>query len=198
MKIDRNDLRDLLRDAAADSSNQRPDADWVARAAAGKLTDSDKTALPELLSRHPGLAEEIAAAVDLHQALQPASAAIPRWVALAAVLVLAVALAWWMRLPPQPNDEQLRSPAATVLPRPGAVLTEAPADFQWRPRSISNRYRVVIFDNAGNSVWESEWVTGTRLHAVSLKLPPGEYLWRAEADDDSDSALAPVRRFRIR
>ncbi|MEM9531629.1 MAG: hypothetical protein AAGA23_11975 [Pseudomonadota bacterium] len=208
MKLTEDDLKRLVTQAekAQAGAGEPMDGEFVARAAAGELSDEERARLPGLMARHPELAAEIALAVELHQGIQPESApragkVAPRFLALAASLALAVAAAFWFARPAPDSTPQapvLRSQTEQVEPADGAELTASPEQFRWEARSLRNRYRVHVLRSSGESVWQSDWVEGTTLQPEGLALPPGDYVWRVVARDDSNPGLAPSYAFSVR
>lgn len=215
MKLTEQDLKRLVTQAeGAQAWDEGPvDGAFIARAAAGELSDEERARLPGLLARHPELKSEIAFAVALHQRIATEASEDPapeasrgaaparRFLALAASLLLAVAAAFWFARPALDRAAEspvLRSQTERVEPAPGAQLAASPSRFRWEARSLSNRYRVEVLGSAGERIWQSPWVEGTTLEPEGLTLPPGEYLWRVVARDDTNPGLVPSYGFSVR
>lgn len=99
---------------------------------------------------HPATAKP---AVQLRNAWQ-------RWpVALAASLLLALGGAFlWTRIAtPPPDSDATRGALEATTPAPGAQLTLPPQRFAWPPQLGATGYRVQLFDDLGELVWESPW-----------------------------------------
>ena len=148
------DLREAFVEASAgeDDFAGCPDADRIYAAVAGELSPGETGEILDHVARHPAcaeawrLAKEIVAGEEGRVATRPPAWVKWRW---AAVLVLAVAAAWWARtlvMPPEPvfrqGDEvviETLIPDDRLLPRESFLL-------RWSAGPEGARYRVRVSD----------------------------------------------------
>ena len=117
--------------------------------------------------------------------------------AAAAALLLVV---WTGRAPrtgfPAPTrDEPALAAASPVSP----IGTSGPATaFGWVPAAPAKRYRVVLFDSTGATLFEGETEDTTLALPDSVTLAPGAlYLWKVESEISFDRwASSRLVRFR--
>ena len=71
--------------------------------------------------------------------------------------------------------------AAAVLQEPIGE-SAAPEEFRWSPVSGADRYRVTVFDDQANVVWETETQETRAAPPATVGLRPGvQYLWKVAA-----------------
>jgi len=71
--------------------------------------------------------------------------------------------------------------AAAVLQEPIGE-SAAPEEFRWSPVSGADRYRVTVFDNQANVVWETETQETRAAPPATVGFRPGvQYLWKVAA-----------------
>lgn len=110
---------------------------------------------------------------------------------IAATFILAIAVAWLLRIE-TPDDTYVRSgTAANVIPADGVLLKEAPSRFVWPASGQAERYRLSVYNDAADLIWasppttETEWLVGDE-----LQLPANaRYFWVV---DLLDSAQRPT------
>lgn len=127
----------------------------------------------------------------------PASRELPRWLALAASLVLlAGATLFWRATTRQEPVFRGGAEIATVRPAPGTVV-DTPLELTWRAVASATEYRVEVLSDDGRLVGSR--VTSDTTVVFDAALPSGQfYLWRVAAPVGSRDSLrsAPVR-FRV-
>lgn len=74
---------------------------------------------------------------------------------IAASLVLAVIVGLWIRSEPLPSTIERGGDSAALHPLDGAVLTQNPTRFEWRGVERADAYRVTLYDDTAEVVWES-------------------------------------------
>ncbi|HYG65030.1 MAG TPA: hypothetical protein VEL74_20780 [Thermoanaerobaculia bacterium] len=104
---------------------------------------------------------------------------------LAAVVGSAFVLRWDLLVPPDAG--RLRSaPAERVSPAPDAVLQEVPAELAWEPQTGATGYRLRIFDEEANRLWEGAILSETKgaipPEARSRLRPGASYFWTVEVE----------------
>ena len=133
--------------------------------------------------------EPIAAALSEHVARRRA---INRRLRMGAASALAAAaglvglLTVWPSEPavtpaPVQREPSVGVAAAAVLQEP-IGQSAAPEEFRWSPVSGADRYRVTVFDDQANVVWETETQETRAAPPATVGLRPGvQYLWKVAA-----------------
>jgi hypothetical protein len=114
----------------------------------------------------------------VHAPARPWRWGVPVGVAAAAALLLFV----W---PPR-DMPQFREPAVTTTVAPFAVAprgaARAVSRVVWTAVTHADRYRLMLFDDAGSVVWETETVDTATPLPDTLRLEPRRpYFWKVEA-----------------
>lgn len=107
---------------------------------------------------------------------------------LAAALVLVV---WTTRTTAPDGASTTRDEpvAGAAAPRPLVPIAtgDGAVTFRWSPVSKADRYRLVLFDSAGSTMFERESAETTLVLPDSVPLAPGAlYLWKIEAETSWD------------
>lgn len=106
--------------------------------------------------------------------------------ALAASIVVAVGV--WQVVPVDVADESVMRNDADSLawPSGNATLEALPAAFHWQAPPGARRFRVTLYDDAAQELWQSEWLDAPRMATSMLQaaLPNTEarYFWVVELD----------------
>lgn len=106
--------------------------------------------------------------------------------ALAAAAGLAGLLMVWPSEPavtpaPVQREPSVGVAAAAVLQEPIGE-SAAPEEFRWSPVSGADRYRVTVFDDQANVVWETETQETRAAPPATVGFRPGvQYLWKVAA-----------------
>ena len=125
-----------------------------------------------------------------------------RYAALAAAAVVAV-VAVRLLMSPQGGPSVQRGPSASaqVEPADGASLSGAPDGFRWPAEPDAESYRVKLFDDTGEPLWQSDPTRETR-----VALPPSErarlkagkaYFWNVEVEGRLEKKRLGPFRFRL-
>jgi hypothetical protein len=125
-----------------------------------------------------------------------------RYAGLAAAAVVAV-VAVRLLLPSRPGPSAERGPStsARVEPTDGASLSEAPGGFGWPAEPDAESYRVKLFDDTGEPLWQSDPTRETR-----VTLPPSErarlkagkaFFWNVEVEGRLEKKRLGPFRFRL-
>jgi hypothetical protein len=119
--------------------------------------------------------------------------------AAAAVAVLAVRL--FMAPRPEPSVERGPSNPARVVPPDGASLPGAPDQFAWPAESDADSYRLKLFDDTGEPLWQSD-----STHEARAAFPPSErarlkagkaFFWNVEVEGRLGKRRLGPFRFRL-
>lgn len=124
---------------------------------------------------------------------------------LAALLLLACGIFWWIAARPEPAGPRLAQtppPSGPVLRGPvstpeftlqAPLSTEVPdgrPTFRWTPLADAESYRVMVFDRDFNRVLDSGPLSGTEWTPES-PLPAGTYTWQVKARRNGEEVTAP-------
>ncbi len=116
-----------------------------------------------------------------------------RWLGAAGTAVAAAAALWFVVVYPggpgeQPGSTEHRAPmeageeAALPVPIAPVGITEAVTEVLWGRVTGADRYRVTLFDDAGDILWELEARDTTVLLPESVELTAGvSYFWKVDA-----------------
>jgi hypothetical protein len=184
----------------------RADAGRIFDAVHGQLSDDERQALVEQLLSDPDAAEAWRLAVDLAPE-QPAAAPVtsgawPRWLAVAAVLVLAVGAGWWFVRPsPEPVYRGSGQPVIVSALPADTVLSRASPLLRWRGIEGA-RYRIRILTpelaliEESAELSESEYMVGK---TVLERVPSGgRLLWQVEGRlRDGTVVMSPTFTARV-
>lgn len=169
------------------SGQSRADAGRIFDAVHGQLSAEERQALVDELIADPDAAEAWRLAIEL--APEPAAERVtgqswPRWLAAAAMLLLAVGAGWWFtRTSPEPVYRGSGQPAIVSDLPADAVLARARPVLRWRGVEGA-RYRVRILTPELELIDESpelsvsEYTVGKT--ALERVPPGGRLLWQVE------------------
>jgi len=125
-----------------------------------------------------------------------------RIVGVAAAAAVAV-LAGRLLLAPRPEPAVERGPSLSisVAPADGANLSGAPGQFEWPSENDAESYRVKLFDDSGDLLWQSEPARETRTALPASErglLKPGKaYFWNLEIQGRLEKRRLGPFRFRL-
>lgn len=107
--------------------------------------------------------------------------------ALAAVLVAGFAIILLLPKRSTSPDMPVRSlaMAGDVEPRTAARMKEAPTRFAWAGMPNARGYRVEIYDDHAEKLWESPLIAETHLEvpeSLRIQLQTGTFLWRVRTE----------------
>ena len=129
-----------------------------------------------------------------------------RWLGIAALLVIGVALALVVRQFDTDGDNggALRGTAtigAAVEPANRAELTTTPSIISWQPIPGAESYQLLLFDREGGSIWQSEesdTPAAELPEAIRGRITPlCTYLWRIRYVAGLERLETDTRRFTI-
>lgn len=186
--------------AEAEKSKAQVDDDAVWSAAAGEGTPAERLAMVDRVAADPGAAESWRLAVELQRelaALEPGrpAASPSRWrrrvLPLAAALLLAVGLGWWMRfadlLPSAPDEPVYREAGAPALHSLVPEDVPQPRDrvvLRWSDLGAGSRYAAHVLSTSSELLIVERGLEETRLEIGAealFEVAPGErLLWWVE------------------
>ncbi|MEM6645965.1 MAG: hypothetical protein AAF730_06905 [Bacteroidota bacterium] len=158
--------------------------DAAALADAVRLLDAvdDAKNVPVLTAE----ARRRAAALGAGASLKPWYARRAVQATLASVTLLVLVIGWWQPWI-EPEMTFRAAPSANgfsaTIPSDGAVIVALPIQFAWHEVSEARRYRVDVFTEAGEAVWQADVaVTDLQWQPEPGRLAAGEtYFWRVQA-----------------
>lgn len=198
--------RQAYRQARADAPTDRPDDEALAAMVTGETQGEARAALADRIVADPRASDDYRTLQALHRAAGQAPAArrpsLRRYVALAAVLALAVLGGLWLwqlerQGTPVRTDVMRGSQesAALISPAPDTTLVAPPQRLSWTPQPGAQGYRVQLFDAGATLLWRSEEVSEPTLdlttEALASLSTDGAYFWTVEAEGGSRSRLGP-------
>lgn len=198
------DLRRTYRAVQEPGSEACPTPEALAALATGELAGDERQQIADHVVRCRACSENAQILLQAHAE----SGGRPRAGRLAVIAGLAAAaavvlVAGRLLLAPGTGPSAERGPVAAVhvAPADGAELTGAPQRFSWPADKDSESYRVKLFDDAGEPLWQSE---PTRETAVDLPAPardrlqPGRaYFWNVEIEGRLEKQHLGPFRFRL-
>jgi hypothetical protein len=188
---------------ASTSRAQCPPTPAIEALAAGEGQEKERLTTLDHVMACPHCQREFELLRAIHAAGKPRAVTMqPRWYALAAVLLLAVALSLFTV---RRDGPVLRGPVGTdSLPVPVAPVGDVAAAnarlFVWRPFAGAAQYRIEILGSGGALVASASLVDTTWAVADSVALQVGEALqWTVEAVmPDARRLQSPITAFRVR
>ena len=149
--------------------------------AEGTYVGADRDARLDVVLSDPRTAAEFEFFLDLAREQPTARRALPRWLPVAASIVMTVGvLAVWRASVRPVGDEPLRGGATVVeLLRPAVGDAIEPGTlFSWHPVASASDYLLDVIDEEGNSLLSASTIDTTYLMPADLMLAPGmEYRW---------------------
>jgi hypothetical protein len=156
-------------------------------------------------------AEEMRVALGLGE-LSTAPRRVPsstNWLRLAAAVAFGAGLALlalrtgrFIPDSPSPTRGESRVAWASSTPPDGAALSAAPTVLAWEARPGASAYRVALFDEESNLIWESSQDAGTRValapDTVARLQKGGTFYWRVTVRGPSGASTSPLLRFDVR
>jgi hypothetical protein len=128
-----------------------------------------------------------------------------RWLALAAATVLAVLagglLVLRQRAGVESADRGAAAQAASVIPLDASALVDAPARFEWPAVPQAEGYRVKLFRDSGDALWESDRVTAPHVEIPTERRASIEggrsYYWVVEVEGPLEKSRLGPFTFRV-
>jgi hypothetical protein len=201
MRVTDGELRRLYQDRATSADRSRcPVAGELAALAGGDLVDSERQRLLEHVAECASCALELKLAADVASAarVRPRSRPLLPTLALAATTLLVIgAGVWFATLQPGPTGDAVRG-GGGVFPAPAVELAEPPTRLAWPPHAGATGYRVTIFDERAERLWQSPRLGGAQLdlppEARAVLHPGATYLWLVEVEGQAARReLGPYR-----
>lgn len=128
---------------------------------------------------------------------------LPAGVGLAASLLLAVSL--WQLAPIESESEGHRRTAtedSDAWPSGNRVLSAEPQEFRWVSQPGAERYRITIYNNAAESLWQSAWLVEARADAPDVAdvmfANGSRYFWVVEIDGATQKRTLGPYWFRLK
>lgn len=174
---------------ALSQSTAEPSADHDARILAAAKATTDKPRGPAALGVEP-LASEVQSG-----ARAPSRRAVRRWPLTLAAGVVATIAAVLMVQAPEPIDDRVRSTVA-VTPANDTVLDRWPERLSWPAGMPGARYRLMILDRAGTTLWVSEPLAVPYWQSTTAPIPGLEgqtVLWAVRIEGPQQQELGPFR-----
>ena len=176
------ELRDAYRYALESDATVPPSDEELAKLVIGELSAAEREDVVARMLRSPEAIEKHKVLEALHAEARQQPAPRRRWYGVAAVAAsVLLAISVWQFLPEQqPGGIRSDVPSAGS-PSGNVVLTDSPTEYLWASEPGAIRYRVELFNNAGDALWESEWTEDAQVEAPSadlLQLDSGaRYFW---------------------
>lgn len=208
MQLDDDALRAAYRDGTRRARRlDCPDAEVLARAAAGELPSAERDALVSHLASCSDCSEELQLARPLLVKVAAQSGAPWTWRALlplAAAVVLAAGVAVVMRSPSRrsaPGAVRGTESVQRTVPQDGAHLPEPPTALEWTSAAPAESFEIVVFDAESTEVWRSSPSAAPKAaltKELRASLRPGApYYWRVLAVRGVERSTSPLFRFEI-
>lgn len=178
--------RHLLKGSAAPP----PSDEELTALVTGELEGEERGRVALRMLQSPEAMEKHRILEELHQQVEGRRPAYRSWLqgaGVAATVLLAFAV--WTLAPIRGSDPDgnNRSDAhLTSSPSGNISLKTAPTVFRWTAEPGARRYRVEIFDDAAESLWQSSWIAETTVPAPSgselVLSGDARYFWIVEVD----------------
>lgn len=123
----------------------------------------------------------------------------PRYLLLAASIVLLAAIAVWQRVDRASPAEVFRGSAAgvaVIAPLPDATIANDSLTFAWHPVPGARRYAVEV-TTSHDSISVTRETADTTISLGERSLPAGDYSWWVRAQLDGGESRSTVRRFHV-
>jgi hypothetical protein len=196
--------RDAYRARSAAGGAECPPPEEVASLVVGDSQGGERERLADHLTTCGRCAADYRDLRELHReasGLRPGGARrrLAAWSAVAAMALVAFGLAmlWRAQAPSRletPVAETLRGGVDEAFPSAGVTVAAAPPELRWPGQPGATGYRVRLFDERGESLWESASGSATRQSLpapVRERLASGSgYFWTVEV-------AGPVARERL-
>lgn len=196
------ELRDAYRYGLKREPVESPSDQELAKLVTGELSAPEREDVVARMLRSPEAIEKHKVLEALHAETRDRQVPRRRWHVAAAVAASAlIAISMWLFVPEQ-GAEGIRSDLPSAgSPSGNVLLADSPAEFRWTAEPGAIRYRVEMFDNSGESLWESGWTQEVVIQAPSgdrLQLDGGaRYFWIVHVEGASARQLLGPYWFRI-
>ena len=200
------DLRRTYRALQNSGPEGCPPPDALTALAAGDLGGEERRKIADHVVRCRACSDNTQILMQTHAAAagrQFAAASRLRVVFILAAAAAVAFLAARLLIAPrtEPSIERGPAAAAQVVPADGTALPGAPDQFAWPAERDAEGYRVKLFDNTGEPLWQSESTRETRMAlppAERARLKPGQsYFWNVEVEGRLEKRRVGPFRFRI-
>jgi anti-sigma factor RsiW len=184
-------------------------ADDAASYLDGTLSDDARVDVERHIAECDTCREEIAVAARLVATIPPATRRTLSWWRIALPLAAGIVAVVMLRRPataPVATSAERAAPGdasaiTLVFPAPDGILVPGTTRLVWRPIDGGVRYSVVMKDQSGAPVWESETTDTVLAVPAGVALREGEtYVWRVDGQRSDlssvSSAEASVRAVR--
>jgi len=183
-----------------------PQPETLAALAAGELAGEQRQRTANHVVRCRSCTESTQILIQTHAEAGGGSRArgglLARTAGLAAAAVVAIVAARLLLAPrPEPSAERGAARNLQVVPADGASLSSPPEQFSWQAESDAESYRVKLFDDTGEPVWQSDAAKETRAAfppADRVRLSKGKaYFWNVEVEGRLEKRRLGPFRFRL-
>lgn len=179
--------REAYRYSLQNSGQVPPTDEELAALVTGELSTRDRDRVVLAMLKSPEAIEKHRILEELHQQ-RPDSGPVHgrryRGLAVAAAIVLAVSV--WTFLPTDVPVSQRTGDPVSSSPSGNVALRVPPGVYEWTAEPGARRYRITVYSNAGERLWQSDWVTQVRQSAPGgdeLPLERGaRYYWTVDID----------------
>lgn len=208
--MNRDPLGEVYRRLQAPGSPACPAPERLADLVLGQVSGEERERLADHVVACRRCSEDARILLETHREARGelGAEAVPgrrRWFALAAAAVLAVAALGILLLRQVPEIESAErgsAPrAAGLTPPDAAALNEPPAHFAWPATAGAEGYRLKLFRDSGDILWESD-----RFGATQIELPPDRrallergrsYFWVVEVEGSLERTRLGPFTFRV-
>ena len=184
--------REAYQHSLQGSDIEQPSDEKLTALVTGELAGDERERIVLQMLQCPEAIEKHRILEELHEQASERRSTYRGWVqglGLAATVLLAVAV-WvtvpkgWLEAGPESNHRS--DTPLTSRPSGNVSLTAAPAEYRWTAEPGARRYRVEIFDDAAESLWQGSWTEETQVSAPAreeMTLRGGaRYFWVVEID----------------
>ena len=203
----RDPLQDAYRALQHEGSSACPSDDELAGLVVGDVDDARRALLADHVVSCRRCTESAAILFETHRETSGAGRAAPiarrLWFSLAAAAAALVVVGLLVARPGAraPAAERGASgPSAGVVPPDGAALDEPPTRFEWPTTAEAESYRLELYRDSGELVWDGGRQTDTRAPlpaAARARLSAGAYYWVVEIEGPLGKTRSGPFSFRV-
>jgi hypothetical protein len=201
-------LREAYRALQGEGSPACPSDDELAGLVLGEDAEARRTALADHVVSCRRCSESVAILLETHREISGDGRTAPaarrrRWLSLAAAAAALVVIGFLLARPAERIRPAERGPSdrmAGVVPADGTPLAEPPERFEWPPSAEAESYRLEVYRDSGELVWDSGLLATT--HAVlpadaRARLAAGAYYWVVEVEGSLGRTRTGPFSFRV-